>query len=57
MGKYGNQRSWGRDAAAAELERDDTLRGTGFSAKDVANAAELTGTGMRLDLVPGGSLQ
>ena len=40
-----------RDAAAAELARDDTLRGTGFSAKDVANAAELTGTGMRLDLV------
>ena len=40
-----------RDAAEAELARDDTLRGTGFSAKDVANAAELTGTGMRLDLV------
>ena len=38
-------------AAAAEMARDDALKGTGFRLKDIENAAELTGTGMRLDLV------
>ena len=40
-----------RDAAESEIERDNLLRGTAFRPRDLRKAAELTGTGMRLDLV------
>ena len=39
------------DAAAAEIDRNNALRDTGFKLKDLKRVAALTGTGMRLDIV------